>query len=672
MPTISSLPGVTTPAATDLFIGQQTDGITVNYTPAQIAAGMGLQGAAYIPAGGPNGAAVLDGSGNASPFLSLSTGTTTARSLAARGADWINVKDFGAVLNGVTDDSTAIASAYAATPANGIIKVPSGGWELASFPTVTGAKLWQLTGNTYGTGSQPVFNTGDDTLETILTGQRAWARTATLSTTKGPLRSDFTLNSTSPGSISSNIQLNGYVLQNPTSVGVYGLWNVNSVLTVEGIDASSGNAQHVGVASSVFIKNKSAPLTWGMYSQVWDQSGFGNNLISGEFDLTTNGPDGAATNYNPGVGGRVGFHFAGNINNPGPWPGAGIAVSLGSLIYATVSGTAYVFVCTTAGTTGSTQPTWTSSGTFTDGTVIWTAGATVNAQVSRCIDISGVPGFSWGSAIFTEATYYNAILDFSFATLAAYGGSLPAAIRLKANMPIDFSADGALAGQNVRTILYNSTSGDLEYQKSGSAIFSISDFGAVTSKPGASSIGFLVSGTSGSGGFDTSTATLSAFAFRMAQNQVFVLEASNTYGFSFSDSSGSLSFTNTGTQKFAINLGNGQIVPTGLYIDASTQTVAPVAAATVNLSNNAATVFINPAGTLATLTVASATAPTGTSGAATMQKIIFNQAVTVVTWTNQGAAGYGGAALPTSVAKGAIVYLEYVQSINTWVHVLPV
>jgi hypothetical protein len=57
------------------------------------------------------------------------TGTPTARNLVTRGADVINVKDFGATGNGTTDDTAAIQAAITAAPAGGAIYFPRGSYK---------------------------------------------------------------------------------------------------------------------------------------------------------------------------------------------------------------------------------------------------------------------------------------------------------------------------------------------------------------------------------------------------------------------------------------------------------------------------------------------------------------------------------------------------------------
>jgi len=63
--------------------------------------------------------AVQAAGGNASATTSTATGSTTARTLAARAASIINVRDYGVTCNGTTDDTAAFQAAINAVEANG-------------------------------------------------------------------------------------------------------------------------------------------------------------------------------------------------------------------------------------------------------------------------------------------------------------------------------------------------------------------------------------------------------------------------------------------------------------------------------------------------------------------------------------------------------------------------
>ena len=118
-------------------------------------AGVGAQidGSGVISApssGGGSGAPVTD----ASSLPVTASGTTAARSLAVRAADRVNTRDFGAMLDGATDDTAALAAARAASvSAAGArpVVVPSG---VARVTTTTQG----LTGRFDGDGQ---VQTGD-------------------------------------------------------------------------------------------------------------------------------------------------------------------------------------------------------------------------------------------------------------------------------------------------------------------------------------------------------------------------------------------------------------------------------------------------------------------------------------------------------------------------------
>ena len=102
----------------------------------------------------------------------------------------VNVRSYGARIDGITNDGPAFTAARDAAAGNGIIDVPAGPFYVTTG--IGGAdarpKLWRMSGNTYGGGGQPVISMKDgDTVETFFDGVKyfgkdgsAWQQTPTL------------------------------------------------------------------------------------------------------------------------------------------------------------------------------------------------------------------------------------------------------------------------------------------------------------------------------------------------------------------------------------------------------------------------------------------------------------------------------------------------------------
>jgi len=94
--------------------------------------------------------------GAASSATALATGSTTARTLANRFADVVNVKDFGAVGDGVADDTAAINSCISSSQKKKIL-FPSGTYRYSGGATLTQGTVIEGSGiyNTYIVATQP-------------------------------------------------------------------------------------------------------------------------------------------------------------------------------------------------------------------------------------------------------------------------------------------------------------------------------------------------------------------------------------------------------------------------------------------------------------------------------------------------------------------------------------
>lgn len=504
-------------------------------------------------------------SGDGSALNVLVSGSTTARSLANRAGDTINIKDYGAKLTGINNDIAALQAVYNATPNNGTVFIPGGGWDVVGTVTTTAGKnvLWQATGPlNFATGTTPVTTIGDgDTYVAYYLGRLNYSKTITAAT-NGHANVQFSLVNKSNAGQFSGVVGNLYATATSAAGASGYTWNITSQLTSGA--TNGGNNQDVGIASVVV--REGACATWQYFGQTKDITGLppnsGSSIVAFEFDINATGPENSASAYSYGSGSRVYLHLASNALQPTAWTAATVE-ALAAVIQPSVAN-GFTYICTTAGTTGATEPSWPASNTsysissiswvagvvtvvtsapyqsgltagntflfsisgctpnaynvssivaavfygtvvdsqtFTfplatnpgtetalgsvsvgivlDGTVVWSYGTTVNQQISRAIDIGGDSFSSYGCAIAGTASYYNAILDFSFSTLVSYAGSSPAAIRLAPDMPIDFSGNKTLAGQNNRILQYTSATDKFQYIINGVSAFDIKDNSAV-------------------------------------------------------------------------------------------------------------------------------------------------------------------------------------------------
>jgi hypothetical protein len=101
----------------------------------------------------------VDASGNINGLVKATGSSTTARSLANRFADVVNVKDFGAVGDGVTDDTVAIQAAINSINLlnGGCVYFPNGNYKITSTITILGANI-QLHGASPSTEYGSIVN----------------------------------------------------------------------------------------------------------------------------------------------------------------------------------------------------------------------------------------------------------------------------------------------------------------------------------------------------------------------------------------------------------------------------------------------------------------------------------------------------------------------------------
>jgi hypothetical protein len=399
------------------------------------------------------------------------TGSTTARTLADRAADVLNVKDFGAALDGTTNDNAALQAARGAATKDQTIYLPDGKLLKTVNPTAgPSTVLWHLDGTTFPDGISPVLGIGaGDVVETAFGGGRFLTRQSTSAVTGPLLRLDATNTWTAAplGGVAATLAIN----TNPRPGNTQYSWGINSI--VNAASTGGNNNQDVAVAGSIF--RTGAGATWQFFGQTVDSSGVVANAseVGFESGIQANGPETASTVHDPSQGGRAFLHLTASAYLPPVWQ-AGHAYAAGAVVQPTVAN-GFTYVVQTPGTSSGVQPTWpVAPGTVTDGGVTWAFGTTIAMQVSRGIDLSSHADAQMGAGIFALGPFYDAPVDLSWATLT---GATAAGVRLAPNMPVDFSGGGTAITQNLRTMRYDTTATSLTYRVSGSDVLKVGDTG---------------------------------------------------------------------------------------------------------------------------------------------------------------------------------------------------
>jgi hypothetical protein len=435
-----------------------------------------------------NGTAITLGNASAGTVLPLYTGAIS-RSLSSFRSDALNLKDFGAVMDGVTDDSNAWASALSNTPSRGILNIPKGGYKVNNFPALSAPgysvilnRLGTLDNGTSAAGTNPTGALGDGFLNiAALNGYLVYEKNI-ITSTNGYTTIAVNLNNASTSAQFGSTTVVGNLTLNASSQpGASGNTRNLNLITNSG---ASNNNQDVGLQSTVYQTGNTD--AFAEYISFINQTGLiptsgGGQSVAAEFDMKTNGPDGAtnATLANPISGARCFLHFSSDNYNPPSWvPNQTHAV--GDCIYNGL----YTYVYTVAGVSGSSPPAFpTSAGSVTDGTATLTFGTTLISQISRVIQISTKPGTSASiaTALIVAGNVDSAAIDLSQAVPTS---SMTAGLRFPAGLGIDFSGNTTFVGLNLRTLSYNATDTALEYVVSGAKAFAITDVLGLNVGPG--------------------------------------------------------------------------------------------------------------------------------------------------------------------------------------------
>jgi hypothetical protein len=382
-----------------------------------------------------------------------------AKRLSSMNAGSYNIADWGAKLDGTSNDAPFIQAAYNAMPNGATMTIPIGNWSgdpAPDFQNVYHTKhiLWAALGTldqgTAAPGTNPVLSIGDgDVFETFYAGAKFFSKTYKKSCDIGD--DAAFLHETGGAAHAVNVINDNPAFSNGYSV----IWGDSSMITSTAQSKgyswakvhtlNSFGQNDLGgqdVASVSRVQNYGKNSTWATASANCNLTGlqpvaFGDTGHEG--DMFTNGPD-------PG-GGRVHRLLTNNQQNWPAWQPNKQVVAAGNITPPTIiqmtpaGGEPCTYICIRSGITGwaapnFTQPVYPQTTTFTDGTAVWRYGTTVRSSMDKgdCMQSSG--GNAYNTMYWMSGNVNNAMID---ATLVRFKGNATA-MSLPENAYINFTA----------------------------------------------------------------------------------------------------------------------------------------------------------------------------------------------------------------------------------------
>jgi len=224
------------------------------------------------------GALSITSTGNNLTANTLATGTTTARSLQDRAADRLNVKDFGAKLDGVASDAAgmnAVLNTLGANAVDAVVYVPHGAtnytWGSLTNPGPTNPVHWIHDGVLGGTA--PIVQVGrqnkGDLVENYHLGTKYFCQESARLDSQGVVRIDYGLDQ--PGGTPSAVCTPLRINCDDNAGAITSMWGAHVQMhSYANVNAAGNWPQNVGVSSSVLRYGKS----WiaGMHITMADMS----------------------------------------------------------------------------------------------------------------------------------------------------------------------------------------------------------------------------------------------------------------------------------------------------------------------------------------------------------------------------------------------------------------